>query len=96
MNIGIVIKKLRKEKLPQINQREFAKIIGISQTYMSQIESGVRIPNIGILQKIANELVIPLGIMFWYSVEEIDIHESKRDYFNFLKPNTDKLIDSIY
>ena len=40
MNIGMAIRNIRKERTPQLNQSEFAKLIGITQTYLSQIETG--------------------------------------------------------
>ena len=41
MNIGKTIANLRKAK--ELNQIEFAKTVGISQTSLSQIESGRKI-----------------------------------------------------
>ncbi len=96
MNIGTAIKKLRKERVPQLTQAEYAATIGISQTYLSQIEGRKKKPSTDILERIAADFEIPLPIIFWYGIEESDIHESKRDYFRFLKPSIDRLIDSCF
>jgi DNA-binding XRE family transcriptional regulator len=95
MNLGLSIRKLRKERVPQLTQAEYAATIGISQTYLSQIESNKKKPSTDILEKIAADFEIPLPIIFWYGIEEKDIHESKREYFRFLKPTIDQMIDSI-
>jgi XRE family transcriptional regulator, regulator of sulfur utilization len=96
MNIGQSIKKLRKERLPHLTQGEYASTIGITQTYLSQIESGKKKPSTDLLEKIAKDFDMPLPIIFWYGIEEQDVRESKKEYFLFLKPSIDKLIDSIF
>jgi transcriptional regulator with XRE-family HTH domain len=96
MNVGIAIRNIRKERTPQLNQSEFAKLIGITQTYLSQIETGAKTPNISVLETIAKEFEIPLPIIFWMSIEEKDIAEHKRYYFRFLKPTVDAMIDSLF
>lgn len=95
MNIGISIRKIRKERTPQLNQAEFAKHIGLTQTYLSQIENGKKTPTIAVLEKIAKSFEIPLPIIFWYGIEISDIHDSKKEYFEFLKPTIDSMIDTV-
>lgn len=56
------IKLLRKEL--KLKQGELAERVGISQTYLSQIETGHRIPTIVILRAIANQLNRILVITF--------------------------------
>lgn len=96
MNIGIAIRSIRKERTPQLNQSDFAKLIGISQTYLSQIETGSKIPNISVLEIISKEFEIPLPIIFWLAISEDDISEHKREYFRFLKPTVDSMINEFF
>ena len=96
MNIGIAIRNIRKERTPQLNQSEFAKLIGITQTYLSQIESGLKTPSINILEAISKEFLIPLPIIFWMGITENDIAEHKKEYFRFLKPTVDTMINEFY
>ncbi|WP_373262779.1 helix-turn-helix domain-containing protein, partial [Bacteroides thetaiotaomicron] len=42
MNIGKIIKETRKSK--GLKQQSFAKMCGITQTYLSQIENNVKDP----------------------------------------------------
>jgi len=51
MHIGISIKKLR-TKL-KMSQNDFAKACGISMSYLSEIERGLKNPTIDIVLKIA-------------------------------------------
>jgi transcriptional regulator with XRE-family HTH domain len=56
------IRILRKER--KLTQMELSKLVGISQTYLSQIESGTKFPTISTLQKIATNLNMELSISF--------------------------------
>lgn len=96
MNLGDAIRNIRKERVPQLNQTEFANLIGITQTYLSQIENNQKTPNISVLEEVSKVFEIPLPIIFWMSLEESDVPEDKRGYFNHIKPCIDGLIDSFY
>jgi XRE family transcriptional regulator, regulator of sulfur utilization len=91
MKLGQSIKKLRVNKARQI-QGLFAQNIGITQSYLSQIETGQKEPSTEILQKIADYFEVPLPILFWYGIEESDIKPEKAEYYKVLKPAIDSLI----
>lgn len=93
MNIGKAIKEVRKKT--RLNQQEFCNRIKITQTYLSQIENGKKTPSLDILQKIAIAVEIPLGILFWFSIEEVDVKSHLSDHFKLLKPNIDNLISTF-
>ena len=95
MKLGQSIKGLRVNKAKQI-QGLFAKNIGITQTYLSQIENDQKEPSTEVLQRIANYLDIPLPILFWYGIEESDIRPEKAEYFKVLKPAVDSLIECFF
>lgn len=94
MNIGHAIKRIRKGQTPKLSQNKMAKSIGITQSYLSHIESG-KTPNINILENIAKYFDMPLAIMFWISFEESDVSESKKSAFRLLKPSIDVLIEGF-
>lgn len=96
MNVGIAIRNIRKKRTPQLNQAEFSKLIGITQTYLSQIETGAKTPNISVLEKISKEFEIPLPIIFWLGINEEDIAEHKRSSFRFLKRTVDAMINEFF
>lgn len=55
-NIGVIIKEYREKN--QLSMESFAKLIGISQSYLSQIEAGKKVPSdkvINLLRKVMNE-----------------------------------------
>lgn len=57
----INLKKIREEK--NISQSKLATIAGISQNYISEIESGKKTPSLEILEKIANALEICIALL---------------------------------
>lgn len=93
MQIGKAIKTLRKER--NISQSELSKKSGISQVYLSQIETGTRSGTINMLETIAKGLQIPLPVIFWLAIEQTDIEESKQGIYIHLKPVIDSMIKQI-
>ena len=94
MNLGQGIRTFRKGR--GWRQNVFAKKAGISQTYLSQIESGKRIPDTQVLVKIASEFNLPLAVFMWKTLELSDIESRKIEAFKLLKPIIDSLIDSVF
>ena len=93
MKIGHAIKKLRKDAV--LNQKTYAWRIGITQTYLSLIESGKRTPNMSVIEKISEFHEVPISILFWFSLEESEVSETKKEYYRLIKPTLDRLIESI-
>jgi len=94
MNLGIVIKNIRKQKGQ--TQGEFASLCGITQTYLSQIESNLKEPNLSTLKKISDNLGIPLPILFFQSLTNDDVHPSKRDAFELVNPSIKSLVNEFF
>lgn len=94
MNIGLAIKTLRICKLPHLKQHEFAEKVGISQTYISQIENNKKIPSMDVLQHMCKVFNVPLPIMFWFSISRHDV-ESVEDY-ELLVPIIDIMIKKLF
>lgn len=94
MNIGQVIKQIRKEK--GIKQGVFSKQCDITQTYLSLIESNRKEPNITTLKIIAENLNVPLQVLLFLSLDEKDIPERKKDIYKALEPSIKGMINQIY
>lgn len=94
MNLGSIIKKIRKSK--RQTQSEFASLCGITQTYLSQIESNSKEPNLSTLKTISEQLDIPLPILFFLSLDENDISTEKREIFEKISPSVKKLINDFF
>jgi XRE family transcriptional regulator, regulator of sulfur utilization len=94
MKIGNKIREIRIGN--KIDQGELARLCGISQAYLSQIENNNRHPNIAILKKISANLNIPFAVLCYLVLEVDDIPENKKQAFQLLNPSILSLIKSVY
>lgn len=96
MNLGKSIRTFRKSLKPKVGQREYAESIGISQAYLSHIESGKKEPSTTLLKLIADKHDTPMPVFLWFSLEEGDVHPNKIETFKMLKPSLDALLNEFY
>ena len=68
MNIGQAIRKIRNEK--GIKQKFIAEKAGMSNEYLSNIESGTKTPTISALTNICNALEISVAYLLLIAVED--------------------------
>ena len=94
MNLGSTIKMLRRDK--GFKQYAFAKICGISPTYLSQIENNAKEPNLSRLRVIAKKLGMPLPVLFFLTLDENDIKPEKKQAFNHLAPSIKAMIEEFF
>jgi transcriptional regulator with XRE-family HTH domain len=94
MQLGKVIKQKRKEL--GLNQVDFSNAVGISQTFLSQIESDKKEPSSKVLTDICKVLDIPKPILMWFALEKTDISEEKREAFNSLKEPVDAFVNDFF
>ena len=94
MNIGAALLKARKDK--GLRQNEVFQKTKITQTYLSQIENGKKIPSVDIITKLADVYQIPFPIMMWGTLTEKDVRKAKLDIYRKLKPTVDNLINDIF
>lgn len=86
MNLAKSVATIRKNL--QMNQRDFAAAIGITQTALSQIETGTKIPSNDTLTSIASYCNTSVDVIKMAGLEvENDIPEDKQALFNELFPN---------
>ncbi|SDF62007.1 helix-turn-helix domain-containing protein [Chitinophaga filiformis] len=86
MNLAKAIKDIRTKT--KMNQRDFAAVIEISQTALSQIESGIAQPSDKTLERIANRFETTADVIKLAGLEvENDIPSDKQALFNELFPN---------
>lgn len=78
MNIGIAIKQLRKEA--NLTQGDLSSKAGITQTGISQIEYGVRIPHPSTLQSISKALNIPTAVIYITAITDADMPGSDKPH----------------
>ncbi len=80
--IGKTIKQIRKEK--KISQKDLADNVGISVSYLSLIENERKKPLVTMLEKICIELEVPLPVLFFLSLNDIEVSIEKREAFSMI------------
>lgn len=94
MNLGEVIKKLRKQT--GVKQKDFASECGITPAYLSQIENNLKEPNLSTLRLIADRLNVPMPILLFLSLESNDIMPEKQEAYKLLEPSIKNLIGNFF
>jgi len=89
MNIGLAIKSIRKKL--SITQYDLAEKCDISQTSLSQIETGVKRPSQRTISKVCTVLDIPESIIYIVAMQEGDVPESKRSVYELVYPSIKSL-----
>lgn len=94
MNIGFTLQKLRKNH--NIRQNELADLIGVTQTYISLIEKGKKIPSIPVLLKISDVFLTPFPVLLMLALEDRDIHHTKIDTYIMYRNQLNELIKKTF
>lgn len=94
MRIGLVIEKLRKKN--NLNQKEFSALIGVTQTYISMIESEKKIPSFSVLSKISDVFLIPIPVIYMLAIEDKDVHYTCIDKYVLRRSELNALINHIF
>lgn len=94
MNLGTTIRDIRKKR--SISQKDLAIESDVSQTYISQIESGKRTPSIETLEKLGVVLEIPYQIISFLSLDEGSVPESKRKEYMHFAPAMKKMVEGFF
>jgi XRE family transcriptional regulator, regulator of sulfur utilization len=94
MSLGTTITTLRKSA--NLTQGKLAEACGLSQTYLSQIEKGKKMPHIDTLEKIGEVLQVPWPVMVFVSLEEKHIPEHKKEAYALLFPSIKALLLSFF
>ena len=82
MALGAEIKSLRRTR--GIRQTELAKVVGVTQGYMSQIETKRSEPGPELIKRLSEALGIPPSALLLLSVEEEDLPKEKSDLYKRL------------
>jgi len=93
MNLGSTIVQLREKKA--LNQGQLAVELGISQTYLCQIENNKKVPNMGLLETIGKVLCTPLPFLFFLSIDAEDVPERNRGHFEAIGPQIKEFITAL-
>lgn len=91
MQLGSAVKELRRRA--ELRQEELARNVGITQSYLSQIENDRKDPNLSTLRRIAQELRVSVPILFFLSMDEEDIRPDRKEAFGRIFPKFKTLIE---
>lgn len=94
MDLGSIIRSMRKQK--RLTQNELASLCDITQTYLSQIESNSKEPNLSTLKMIGEKLNIPLPILFFLSMNDEDVRPDKREAYKIVSPSVKSLVNEFF
>jgi transcriptional regulator with XRE-family HTH domain len=94
MEIGTTIRDIR--LLRGMQQAELALRIGLSQTAVSQIETGATTPRHVTIKKICKVLKVSEPFLYLMAITEQDVPKSKRRQFAELFPTAKQIIKSIF
>ena len=89
MNIGLAIKSIRKKLA--ITQYELAEKCDLSQTSLSQIETGVKRPSQRTISKVCTVLDIPESIIYIVAMQAADVPPSKQGVYELVYPSIKSL-----
>lgn len=93
MNLGKAIKSLRKKLV--ITQTDLADKCQISQSALSCIEMGKKIPGPVTLRKICNVLNVTEPMIYLLAIQEKDISQCKQEVFKVVHPMIEILVSKI-
>ena len=94
MKIGEIIREERKRL--GFRQVDFAMKLGITQTGLSQIETGDNQPSTSTLNKFYELVGSPSYVLHFKYLTEEEVVPEKREAFRKLKPAIDNLIESLF
>lgn len=89
MNLGNAIKAARKQA--GLTQIELANAIDLTQTSLSQIETGAIKPSPKTQKKICDALNISEPLLYLLSIDEHDVPDEKKTLYEALYPSLHKL-----
>lgn len=85
MNLGIAIKSVRRQM--GITQYDLSEMCGISQTSLSQIETGTKRPSPRTIKRICEVLEVPESVIYILGMQDTDVPESKQNVYNLIFPS---------
>lgn len=84
MKVGIVIRRERMKR--RLSQADLARELSITQPYLSQMESGAKMPSMQLIADIAYYFDMPLGALLLLTITEADVAEKDKAIFKQKMP----------
>lgn len=93
MDLGSTLRNARIKR--GLRQRICAIQLGVSSTYLSLVERGRKKPSMGLIEDMCKLYLIPVPILFWFTIQEKDIIPINRRRFRLIKPDIDQLMNKL-
>lgn len=90
MHLGVAIRSLRKNQ--SLSQVELSELSDITQTALSQIEMGQKMPSQRTIDKICKALDVPEFILYLLALEPADMPSDKVEKYYLVYPILQKLL----
>lgn len=94
MEIGTAVAIARRNA--RLSQAEAAKLLGINQSNLSVFENNHRQPTWKVLEKMSKVYGIPVPLILFSSLSEVDLKKDKAIAFKMYKPIIDLIINQLY
>jgi transcriptional regulator with XRE-family HTH domain len=78
-----------------ITQSELAERTGLTKTYHSLIENNRRFPSENTLKKISEAIGVPIPVIFWLSMDDVDMKRVNSGTEN-LKMGVDAIVKKMF
>ncbi len=91
MKLGAAIKELRRES--DLRQKKLAQRVGVSQSYLSQVENEHKDPNLSTIRRIAEEVGVSVPILFFLSMDSDDVRPDRKEAFDQIFPRFKGIIE---
>lgn len=79
-----------------MKQYEIADKVGVSGTYLSQVELGHKEPSFELIKKLCELYKIPPAVLLWLAIEPKDVDRKKREAFDLIKGPVTNLINEFF
>lgn len=90
MHIGSAVRCIRKKLA--LSQIELSGKCDITQTALSQIEVGLKMPSQRTVEKLCMALDIPESVLYLLALEETDLSQNKRATYSLVYPVMQNLL----
>jgi len=98
MKLGYALREARLKRFPKNEKKQYevAKLVGVSGTYLSQVELGHKEPSYELIKSLCTVYKIPPAILLWMATEDRDVEKKKREAFESLRGPVDALINYFF
>jgi transcriptional regulator with XRE-family HTH domain len=98
MKLGYALREARLKRFPnkEMKQYEIAESVGITPTYLSQVELGKKEPSYELIKSLCALYRIPPAVLLWMATESKDVEKKKRDAFEMIKGPMNNLINEFF